>query len=223
MKAAGEYRDWAGIDFRPTISDHLPDVVTEHLPAGSRALDIGCNKGGVPLFLARHGLNVLGIDINAAAIEEAKLSAADAGLSDRVEFRTVDILSEEVAGSFDVVLLTRVLTCFPSVIDWLAVLKRASALVGPKGHFYVHDFLLFPEGYGARYAAGIAMGWRSGNFAVNDAAGRMPCIAHHHSEDEVESITAPWLQVHFNVHESLSLNGNKCRMFEFLGRRPARK
>jgi SAM-dependent methyltransferase len=220
VKAAGEYRDWAGIDFRPTISDHLPRVVTEHLPAGSRALDIGCNKGGVPLFLARHGLNVLGIDINAAAIGDAKLSANDAGLSDLVEFRAVDILNEQVVGPFDVVLLTRVLTCFPFVTDWISVLQRANALVGQRGYLYIHDFLLSPEGYGARYAAGAAMGWRSGNFAVNDAAGVLSFIAHHHSEEEVDSITAPWQQVHFNVHESLSLNGNNCRMFEFLGRRP---
>jgi len=225
--ARGEYRDWVHIDYHPSIADLVPLVVLEHLPAGSSALDVGCNKGGVSLFLAQHGLNVLGIDINEAAIREAAvnreiLRVANAGLSGLVDFRVADILAEPLCGPFDVVLLVRVLTCFPAASGWQALLKRAGALVGPRGYLYIHDFLLSPENgnYRARYAQGARLGWPPGNFAVNDATGKLSFIAHHHSEEEVAAITAPWHQVHFRIHESLSLNGNSCRMFEFLGRKP---
>jgi len=197
-------------------------MATGQLPEGSTALDVGCNKGGVSLFLAQHGLNVLGVDINEAAIDEAKLRAAHAGLSGNANFRVADILIDPPSAPFDVVLLVRVLTCFPAAADWQALLRRAGALVGPQGYLYIHDFLLSPESanYRPRYAAGKRQGWRPGNFAVNAADGALSFIAHHHSEEEVASITAPWHRVHFSIHQSLSLNGNSCRMFEFLGRRP---
>jgi SAM-dependent methyltransferase len=219
--AAGEYRDWARIDYQPSIADLVPLLVTGQLPPGSTALDVGCNKGGVSLFLAQHGLNVLGIDLNKAAIKQAKLMAANANLPGQADFKVADILLDPLSGPFDVVLLVRVLTCFPAVSDWQALLKRAGVLVGPQGYLYVHDFLLSPESgnYRARYADGARQGWRPGNFAVNDAAGALSFIAHHHSEEEVAAITASWNRIHFSVHQSLSLNGNPCRMFEFLGRK----
>jgi SAM-dependent methyltransferase len=197
--------------------------VIGRLTAGSTALDVGCNKGGVALVLAQRGFNVVGVDINEAAINHAKVSAANAGLSDRVEFRVADILVDPLPGPFDVVLLIRVLTCFPEVDGWTALLARAGELVGPRGYLYIHDFLLSPDNahYRARYAAGANLGWRPGNFAVNDRAGALSFVAHHHSDEEVNAITAPWDRVHFGIHESLSLNGNSCRMFEFLGRKPA--
>jgi len=224
MKApGGKYEDWTSIEYRPAIADLVPSVVIEHLPLGSTALDVGCNRGGVSLFLAQHGLHALGLDINGASIDEANRRAAQAGLSGHVTFKVADILTEPLSALFDVVLLIRVLTCFPAVSDWQALLNRAGALVGPQGYLYVHDFLLSPDSgnYGARYAAGADMGWRSGNFAVNNAEGALSFIAHHHSEEEVASITAPWRRVHFSIHHSLSLNGNSCRMFEFLGGRAA--
>lgn len=218
---SGEYQDWARIDYQPAVAELAPLVVPQHLSPGSTALDVGCNKGGVSLFLAKHGLNVLGIDLNQAAIDEARLRAADPSLSGLVVFRVADILVEPRFELFDVVLLVRVLTCFPAISDWRALLSRTHALVRPQGYVYIHDFLLSPDSdnYRSRYAAGASLGWRHGNFPVNDSTGALSFIAHHHSEEEVASIVAPYQCVHFSIHESLSMNGNACRMFEFLGRR----
>jgi len=220
--SAGEYQDWAGIDYQPAIAEFSPLVVPEHLPVGSRALDVGCNKGGVSLFLAQHGLNVLGIDINPAAIEEAKLRATRTVIQGSVDFRVADILVDPPPGPFDIVLLVRVLTCFPEVAAWETLLKRAEALIRPQGYIYIHDFVLSPqsENYRSRYEAGARLGWRCGNFSVKTSTGELLFIAHHHSEEEVSAIVAPYQRVHFSIHESLSMNGNACRMFKFLGRRP---
>jgi hypothetical protein len=75
------------------------------------------------------------------------------------------------------------------------------------------------EAYRVRYEAGGRLGWRTGNFQVNDSQGNRLFIAHHHSLDEVASITASYESLSYRSHESLSMNGNVCRMFEFLGRR----
>lgn len=222
LKASvGGYRHWACIDYQPAIAELLPLVVPAHLPAGSTALDVGCNKGGVSLFLAQHGLNVLGIDINPAAIEEARFRATRTVIPGSIDFRVADILVDPPPGPFDIVLLVRVLTCFPEVAAWETLLKRAETLIGRQGYIYIHDFVLSPENenYRSRYEAGARLGWRHGNFSVKTSTGELLFIAHHHSEEEVAAIVSPYQRVHLSMHESLSMNGNACRMFEFLGRR----
>jgi hypothetical protein len=44
-------------------------------------------------------------------------------------------------------------------------------------------------------------------------------IAHHHSMEEIAEIASPYKKLFLNFHDSVSLNGNACRMFEFLGKR----
>jgi hypothetical protein len=36
--------------------------------------------------------------------------------------------------------------------------------------------------------------------------------------EEITEITYPYQKVFLNFHDSVSLNGNACRMFEFLGK-----
>ena len=218
---ARQAKDWARINYQPSIAELVPLPVLEHVRSGSTVLDVGTSKGGNALFLAGHGFKVLGIDINRAAIETAKMRAQEAKLTESADFRVADILEEPLMDLFDVVLLIRVLTCFPEYSDWRAVLGRIKMLVKPQGYLYVHDFLFSRENeaYRARYEAGARRGWRAGNFQVNDAEGKFLFIAHHHLAEEVASIMAECESLHFSSHESVSMNGNRCQMFEFLGRR----
>jgi 2-polyprenyl-3-methyl-5-hydroxy-6-metoxy-1,4-benzoquinol methylase len=216
-----QQEDWSRIDYRPAIPDLPPVPVLEHVGGGSTVLDIGCNKGSTSLFLAQHGFRVLGIDIQRAAIEAARTRAQEISATGSVEFRVADVLVENFEHPFDVVLLIRVLTCFAELSEWTALLRRASQFLKPKGYLYVHDFLASPdiEVYRTRYEAAATLGWRAGNFQVDDGAGNRLFIAHHHSGDEVTSIMAGYESIRYRSHESLSLHGNRCRMFEFLGRK----
>ena len=166
-------------------------------------------------------MRVIGVDINPAATEEAWSNAVKAGVKDRVHFEPADILQDHHFGNFDVVLLIRFLTCFGDAIEWQSVLERALAHVRPDGLIYIHDFLVSPhsENYRSRYEAAQRLGWRTGNFAVNDSEGQLVFIAHHHSEEDLEQIARPYEKVFYQVHESLSMNGNLVRMFEFIGRK----
>jgi ubiquinone/menaquinone biosynthesis C-methylase UbiE/predicted transcriptional regulator len=67
---------------------------------GARVLDVGCGIGWSSITLARAfpSLRVDGIDADEASIAEAKRLAAEAGVDDRVRFRTVDAAELGAAG-----------------------------------------------------------------------------------------------------------------------------
>lgn len=69
---------------------------------GERWLDVGTGTGGTALRAARAGADVTGIDIAAAAIEQARAAAAEEGLGVRFDVADVQALPYEDA-SFDVV------------------------------------------------------------------------------------------------------------------------
>lgn len=68
-------------------TDPPPEVIdlAEQIPVG-RALDLGCGFGRASIFLARLGWQVDGVDFVAQAIQEAKIRAMQAGVSERARF-----------------------------------------------------------------------------------------------------------------------------------------
>jgi ubiquinone/menaquinone biosynthesis C-methylase UbiE len=222
MRAAtGEYIDWRFIKYEPIIADLLPHSLLPYLSAGQSTLDIGCNIGNVALFLARREVNVTGIDINSNAINRALEKRDQEGLASTTSFVLGDVLEELNIGPYDAILMTRILTCFPSVLTWRRLLSRAYSLVKEGGLLYVHDFMLAEESevYKARYDAASKVGCRYGNFDVKDRSGNLMFIAHHHSEEELAEIISPYEKQHLEFHKSISMNGNECIMFEFIGRK----
>jgi release factor glutamine methyltransferase len=74
-----------------------------HIP---RLLDVGAGSGAVALALAAEhpGVRVVGVDIDARAVEYARLNAGRLGLSARVEFLAGDLYSELPPGArFDLI------------------------------------------------------------------------------------------------------------------------
>jgi cyclopropane fatty-acyl-phospholipid synthase-like methyltransferase len=222
-KLRGNYKNWASIDYQPFIAELHPNIVLSQLSSGASALEVGCNRGGTSLFLASNKVNVLGLDLNGAAVEEARSRAIDRGLEATARFEIADFLVNPPSQEYDLVLLIRVLTCFPDEREWRALLSQAKRNVRPGGLLYIHDFLISreSENYRVRYEAGAKRGWRFGNFSVSSPAGDALFVARHHSDEEVRSIISPYSPISYSIHDSLSMNGNQCRMFEFLGRRIA--
>lgn len=220
-KARGHYDDWRHIDYRPAVEAILPHRLIPHLPPGASVLDMGCNRGQAALFLARRGFRVVGIDINRQAIAHARAAARELAVADRMNFFVDDFLGDgrQLRG-FDAVMLIRVLTCVPDEADWLRTVERSLQAVRRGGLVYIHDFVQVPDSpvYRARYAAGRAAGWRAGNFAVKDAADRLQFVAHHHDEAELAHLSDACQAVSLRFEDSLSMNGNPVRMFEFIGR-----
>lgn len=214
-----DYDAWRHIDYKPAISELPPDALGPFLAKDQTVLEIGCGRGSVCLGLARRGLNVTGIDINEDSIEAARQKAIAEGLVAR--FEMADVLANSAGGVYDLVLMIRVLTCFPEITSWEALLRGAYGRIRPGGMIWIHDFLMSPdnENYRQRYAQAADLGWRKGNFSVDDGMGRTLFIAHHHPEEELDTIAAPYRVLTLDFHESLSMNGNTCSMFRFLGRK----
>lgn len=220
-REASEYARWRSIDYRPTLPEIPVGNLASYLHRGQRALEIGCNRGRTAMWLGSQGLDVLGIDINADAICQARASAKTSNV--KTDFIEGDFLDQPDLGKFHLVVMIRVLTCFSQLKNWRALLTRSFECVAGGGLIYIHDFILSPENdsYRERYSEGARRGWRPGNFAVPGREGDMLFIAHHHSREELDEIMSPYEKVFLNIHDSLSLNGNACRMFEFLGERHA--
>ena len=73
---------------------------------GKRVLDIGCGGGGPALLLVeKYGVELVGIDVEAALVEEAKRRARERCLVTQTDFRVMNVtpgLPEFSDESFDV-------------------------------------------------------------------------------------------------------------------------
>jgi SAM-dependent methyltransferase len=210
-----DYADWRHIEYNPAISSHIPHDLVPFLKPGHTALEIGCGTGSVCDFLTEHGVNAFGIDINAASITDAKRRQTGGA-----RFEVSDILTRPSGEVFDLVVMIRLLTCVPEVSSWREVLRRAHGSTKPGGLIWVHDFFMAPDShqYMLRYEQAGKLGMRPGNFLV-EKDGRPLFVAHHHSAMDLDEITKPYEVLSLVFHDSVSMNGNNCRMFRFLGRR----
>ncbi len=68
--------------------------------APGRALEIGCGTGTNSIWLAQRGFDVLGMDLAALAVDEARAKAAGHG---RVRFEVGDFLATAPPGEYDFV------------------------------------------------------------------------------------------------------------------------
>jgi SAM-dependent methyltransferase len=102
----------------------------EQLETGIHVLDVGCGLGVPTILLAEAFPNstFVGVDYHDDSIRQAVAAAAEAGVSDRVQFRVADAMSYE--GSYDLVLF------FDAVHDFgdpVSALGHARSVLAPGG------------------------------------------------------------------------------------------
>ena len=107
----------------------------QHLPESGRFLEIGCGEGAFVNRAAAHGLDAMGVELNAAAVAEGQA----AGL--KVECRDVLPFSHKQAGSFDCVAAFQVLE---HIADPVPFLEAAVRLLKPGGRLVIG----VPNGFG---------------------------------------------------------------------------
>lgn len=72
--------------------DYIPKIpATLEAKKSGRVLDLGCGSGWLSVFLARHGFDVVGVDVAEHAIELSKTWAKDEDL--KIDFLCQDITS----------------------------------------------------------------------------------------------------------------------------------
>lgn len=121
----------------------------------SRVLDLGCGKGALAIEVVRAtGCRVVGIDGFAPLVEEARKTAARAGLARRCTFVEGDvreasaILRHRRAGAFDAVVMT-------GLWDVARSAPLARSLVRPGGVYLLDDAVRDPRHPGASEFADV--------------------------------------------------------------------
>jgi len=111
------------------LSRTLLDLLGRQRIAGRTVLEVGCGLGGLTLASASRGAErATGVDLSPVAIREASRLAAEAGLADRVTFAVGDGSRMDLA-PHDVVVLDKVICCYPDVDALLDNSLRAARLV----------------------------------------------------------------------------------------------
>ena len=137
----------------------IPGLIAKHL-TGSRALDFGCGTGRSTRFLRDLGMTVVGIDISAPMLEEARLRDPS-GVYRLVEIDDVNAVAK---AEFDVIFAAFTFDNIPTDAEKAASLAALRDRLAPGGRLilivsspkiYVHEWVSFstkdfPENLQAR-------------------------------------------------------------------------
>lgn len=108
------------------------------LDPGRAVLDLGCGQGRDSLVFARAGHRVRGVDLARVGIDQLRSIAEREGLD--LEAEVGDLTAWQPPGTFDVVLLDRVLHMLPSEASRREVLARACAATKPGGALLISEY-----------------------------------------------------------------------------------
>lgn len=104
---------------------------------GRRVLDVGCSQGIVPILLGREGFEVVGVDVDATSIEDARaaLEREPDRVQSRVQFIVADLLESSLdLGTFDTVILGELLE---HLVNPERMLERCKELLSEDGRLVI--------------------------------------------------------------------------------------
>ncbi len=135
----GSYDRLARRHLRRLYARVATDVTAAGLPGGARVLDVGTGPGRLPLAIAKAvpGVHVDGIDLSDEMITYARSVAADADLSDRVDFATGDVAGLRYPDdTFDLIVSTLSQHHWADVEGGVRELRR---VLRPTGQIWIYD------------------------------------------------------------------------------------
>jgi ubiquinone/menaquinone biosynthesis C-methylase UbiE len=115
----------------------MPEVHAR-LEHGGRALDVGCGLGWSTVSLAKGypQVQIDGLDVDGASIEQARVAAEREGVSDRVTFHHAPIEDASLTGPYDLVTAFECLHDMPYPVE---ALRKMRELASPGGTVLIAD------------------------------------------------------------------------------------
>lgn len=112
--------------------------------AGKKVLDVGCGGGILSEAMAHRGATVSGIDMGEAPLAVAQLHSLESGVSINYRQITAEELSEQEAGTYDIVTCLEMLEHVPSP---LSVIQACQRLLKPGGDLFLSTINRNPKSY----------------------------------------------------------------------------
>ena len=168
-----------------------------HLNAGMDLLDVGCGPASITADLAERVApgRVVGLDAAAGALEAARATLRERGLSEQVELARGDVMALPFEdGSFDIVHAHQVLQHLADPVGALAEMRRVTR---PGGIVAVRDAVYsamtwYPEFEGMELWRSVYMATARANGGEPDAGGRLLAWAHRAGFTEVTASASTW-------------------------------
>ena len=168
-----------------------------HLSAGMDLLDVGCGPASITADLAERVApgRVVGLDAAAGALEAARATLRERGLSEQVELTCGDIMALPFEdASFDVVHAHQVLQHLADPVGALAEMRRVTR---PSGIVAVRDAVYsamtwYPEFEGMELWRSVYMATARANGGEPDAGGRLLAWARRAGFAEVTASASTW-------------------------------
>ena len=112
--------------------------------AGKRIVDVGCGGGILTEGLAKHGADVLGIDLSEELIDIADLHGLESGVSAHYQKISAEALAQQQPESFDHVTCMEMLEHVP---DAGSIISACATLVKPGGMVFFSTLNRKPKAY----------------------------------------------------------------------------
>ena len=168
-----------------------------HLRAGMDLLDVGCGPASITADLAERVApgRVVGLDAAAGALEAARATLSERGLSEQVEVTSGDVMALPFEdASFDVVHAHQVLQHLADPVGALAEMRRVTR---PGGIVAVRDAVYsamtwFPEPAGMEQWRSVYMATARANGGEPDAGSRLLSWAREAGFADVTASASTW-------------------------------
>jgi 2-polyprenyl-3-methyl-5-hydroxy-6-metoxy-1,4-benzoquinol methylase len=115
------------------------EEMLSRIQEGDRVLDVGCGPGTFAIECARRGATVEAVDVNPQMLYTADLSAANAGVQDKIHFHQMAATELEFEpGSFDAIVFSLSMSELREV-EQMVSMNTAYDLLKPDGKLIVAD------------------------------------------------------------------------------------
>ena len=188
----------------PVLSAHSRRGATDsaayllpHLKAGMDLLDVGCGPASITADLAEHVApgRVVALDAAAGALDAARATLSERGLSEQVELARGDVMALPFEdGSFDIVHAHQVLQHLADPVGALAEMRRVTR---PGGIVAVRDAVYsamtwFPESVGMEQWRSVYMATARANGGEPDAGSRLLSWAREAGFTDASASASTW-------------------------------